>query len=273
MTRNVQQQVVLENGGTIWLPPSPNFPNTNIPDLSKPDTAQRYDIGCAYVFNGKAYYYAYAGGAVKSRMGASIKNPQDILYRACPTTAAIYATSIYATTVSPDGPSANGTFTKDYLKGGHVQCSVGTNDDEDFSRGIVGNSAVTTAGTIRIDLDGPIPHEVTASTAYIEAMASQYANIEYNGHVMYPKVGLPTCYAAAGKWVWVQTWGACWIAPASTVGVNGAIGVVFRQDGSLDKTYQTVSDNISSQYAGYTIAGVLAGTQAAPFVYLQIAHP
>ncbi len=260
------------NGGTIYLVPQPDFANLHLPDLSIPDSTQAYDVGTKYEFNNKVYFYAYASGAVYSRMAAKITNDQDIMYRACPTTSVIYATEIYATTVSPDGPSGDGTFVKDYMKGGHVAVFVGSGDNDDFSRGIIASTAVTSAGTIKLTLDAPVPHEVTAATAIIEAMASQYADVTYNGHVEYPAVGVPSCSSAGSQWVWVQTWGACWIAPASSVGVGGATGLVFRQDGSLDIAYATVSDNVSSQHAGYCLSGLLAGTQSAPLIYLQIAR-
>lgn len=270
-----KQSLVLDNGGTIWLSPNPSYVNLSIPDLSKPDSSQLYDIGTAYVFNGKCYYYAYCTAAVKSRVAAECSYDQTLSYRACPTTTAIYGTEIYVTTVSPDGPNSDGTFAVDYMKGGDLTVFAhgSTVTDDDFSRGIIASSAVATAGSMKLTLDAPIPHEVTAATSIIEANASQYAGIKTGASVNYPKVGLPACVAAATQWVWVQTWGKCWIAPQSNVGVAGAIGIVFRHDGSLEKTDQTVSATISSQYAGYCVTGLAAGTQSAPIVYLQIAHP
>lgn len=273
---NVQQNIILENGATIWLPPSPTYPNVAIPDLSKPNGNQLYDVGTAYLHNGKCYYYAYCTAAVKSRMAAECSYDQTLSLRACPTSTAIYGTEIYVTTVSPDGPSDDGTFAKDYMKGGHVTVFVegsGTPDDDDFSRGIIGSSVVTSPGSMKLTLDAPIPHATVQGTTIIEATASPYAAIKTGARVSYPKVGLPACVAAATQWVWVQTWGICWIAPQTGVGVAGDIGVVFRHDGSLEPALTTVTEYISNQLAGYAVTGLVAETQSAPFIFLQIAHP
>jgi len=259
----------------MYLPISASYGNMATPDLSKPDTTQQYDIGTAYVYNGKAYYYSYATAIVKSRQLAETSYHQATAQAAITTAADIYATSIKITTASGDGVASDGKFALNALKGGHVVVFVAGSggDDDDFVRGIVSSTAVTTAGEMTIELDAPIPHALVATTSVAETIASPYAYIRLGASVARTKVGVPACYAAATNYVWVQTWGPTWIAPQSTVGVAGLVGIVARHDGSLEPADSTVSSLISNQHIGYTMFPSSTSTQAAPFVYLQIAHP
>lgn len=275
MTVAQKQSFVLDNGGSIWLPPNPDKVNLTIPNLSLPDTSQQYDIGTAYLYNGKCYYYSYTTAIVKQRQLAETSYHQATAQAVIAANADIYATQIVLTTASGDGIASDGVFAKDALKGGHVVVFVAGSggDDDDFTRGIIGNAALAAAGELTIDLDGPIPHALVHDTSVAEAIASPYAYIRLGADVARTKVGAPACYAAAAKWVWVQTWGPCWIAPQSTVGVAGLVGIVARHDGSLEPADSTVSSLISNQHLGYTMFPSSTSTQAAPFVYLQIAHP
>ena len=270
-----KQSFVLDNGGSIWLPPEPNYVNLTIPNLSLPDTSQQYDIGTAYLYNGKCYYYSYTTAIVKPRQLAETSYHQATAQAAIGAAADIYATSIVITTASGDGVASDGVFAKDALKGGHVVVFVAGSggDDDDFTKGIISNPALAAAGTMTIELDGPIPHALVKTTSVAETIVSPYAYIRLGADVARTKVGVPACYAAAERWVWVQTWGPTWIAPQSTVGVAGLIGIVARHDGSLEPADSTVSSLISNQHLGYTMFPSSTSTQAAPFVYLQIAHP
>jgi len=275
MTSKIIQNIVLKNGGTIWLPPNPDRVNASIPDLSLPDSSQQYDVGTAYTYNGKAYYYSYATAIVKPRQLAETSYHQATAQAVIAANADIYATSIVITTASGDGVASDGVFAKDALKGGHVVVFVAGSggDDDDFARGIISSTAVAAAGEVTLELDGPIPHALVHDTSVAEAIASPWAYIRLGADVARTKVGVPTCYAAAAKWVWVQTWGPTWIAPQSTVGVAGLVGIVARHDGSIEPADSTVSAYISNQHLGYTMFPSSTSTQAAPFVYLQIAHP
>jgi len=267
---NIQQTLRLENGGTIWLPPSPNFPNTNIPDLSKTDSAQQYDIGCAYTYNGKAYYYAYVTAAVEGGMAACKSYKQEVSYQLIGAAADQYATSITITVGATDGIAAGGVVAKDYLKGGSVQVFTGTTTQ--FTRGIISNAAVAAnGGTCVLELDGAIPAALTTSM-YAEATSSPWSAVLDSTAAWMPKVGLATCYAAASKYVWLQTWGQCWVTSQANIGTAGYHHAIFKHDGSIEKI-TTVDLNHSDQYAGWTFSWGAGGAQAAPFVFLMIAHP
>ena len=266
----IQYQQVLKNGGSIYLPPNPNFLNLSIPDLSVPDTVQLYDIGTAYVYNGKAYYYAYVTAAVEGGTAAAKSYKQEVSYQLIGATAAIYATSITITVGATDGIAAGGVVAKDYLKGGSVQVFTGTTTQ--FTRGIIGNAAVAAnGGTCVIDLDGPIPAALTTSM-YAEATSSPWAAVMDSTAAWMTKVGVATCYSAASKWVWLQTWGQCWVTPQYSIGTAGYHHAIFKHDGSVEKI-TTVDLNHSDQYAGWSFSFGAGGAQAAPFVFLMIAHP
>lgn len=265
-----KQSVVLDNGGTIWLPVEPNFVNLSIPDLSKPDTSQLYDIGTAYVYNGKAYYYAYVTGAIEGGAAACKTYKQELSYQLIGAAADIYAESITLTVGATDGIAAGGVIAKDSLKGGSVQVHTGTTTQ--FSRGIVSNTAATGgAGTTVVKLDGGVPAALTTSM-YAEATSSPWAYVFDSTAAWMPKVGLTTCYCAASRWVWLQTWGQCWVSPQTNIGTAGYHHAIFKHDGSIEKI-TTVDLNHSDQYAGWTYSWGSGGTQAAPFVFLMIAHP
>jgi len=268
---NIQQNIQLENGGTIWLPPSPTYPNTAIPDLSKPDAAQQYDIGCAYTMNGKAFYYAYASGACTGSKLVCKTYKQEVSYQSIGADAAIYATSIVLTVGSSDGIAAGGVVAKDYLKGGQVVVFTADGNTY-FTRGIVSNTAVAAGGgTTTVELDAPIPAALTTSDN-AEASANPWRDVFDSTAAWMTKLGIPTCYTAGSQYLWVQTWGLSWVAPQSTLGTAGYHQAVSRHDGSVQHP-DTVDLNISDQIVGYTVSWGAGGTQAAPFLFLQIAHP
>jgi len=270
---NIQQNIQLENGGTIWLPPSPTYPNVSIPDLSKPDTAQQYDIGTAYTYNGKAFYYAYTSAAVSGSLLAMKSYKQEVSHQTVGAAADLYATQLTLTVAATDGIAANGVIAEDYLKGGSVVVFPAVGGSYYFSRGIVANTAVASGGgTMVVTLDGGVPVAVDAA-ATAEASASPFAAVMASTSAWMTKVGLPTCYAAASRYLWLQTWGLAWVAPQSTVGTAGYHDVIARHDGSLDYDNQTVDLNISDQRVGYSVSFGAGGTQSAPFVFLQIMHP
>jgi hypothetical protein len=269
------------NGGIVTLVPYPNFPNVSIPDLSIPDTIQQYDIGTKFEYNGKVYFYAKAAGTVVPNMGAKVKNEQDTQQRAIQAIAAQYATSITVTTVSPDGPSYNGSFAKDYLKGGHVVVFPAVGMTYTFCRGIVGNDVLAAAGTLKLYLDAPIPVALTTSGA-AEINASPWAAVVPNTatHVtdnLTACCGVPTLRTTTGTWLWVQTWGPCWVSPHSGVGAAASdLAAFFVGDGSLGQGHESTGISYTigeiGQHAGWVMSEGHGGGQAAPFVYLQIAR-
>lgn len=272
----VKGAITHDNGGTVHYVPNPQFVNPDPPSLWIPDTVQKYDIGTFYTFNGKCWAYSKTAGTVGPNMSVRPKNEQDTQNRAVQAAADAYATSITITTVSPDGPSYNGTFAKDFLKGGHVVVFPAAGAEYTFTRGIIGNDVLAAAGTLTLYLDQAIPCELTTS-ATAEVLASMWAlvvlgtgthiNQQFCAHA-----GIPSCYSTTGKWIWVQTWGPTWCSPSATTGVgNNNRLAQFQADGSI--TDQDAADAAVGQNAGYCMANGYGNGQGAPFIYLMVAHP
>ena len=262
------------NSGKITLVPYPDFPNVAVPDLSKPDSSQMYDIGTEYEYNGKAYFYGYAKEAVAPNIGAKVYNSQDIAQVAIAVAAAQYATRIALTAGATDGLAHGGVFALDYLKGGHVVVFPAAGAAYFFTRGIIGSSVLAATGTIYLDLDAPIPEALTTS-GYAEAMASPWKNVvqttTYLNEQLAACCGVPTCQIPITKYGWFQTWGPCWISPAATLGAGANNrGAWLQGDGSL--TDQDASLANLGQLGGWVMSNDKAGGQAAPFVYLMIAR-
>jgi hypothetical protein len=118
----------------------------------------------------------------------------------------------------------------------------------------------------------PLASDVTAATTTIELMECPFYCIKADGaggdYVTY--IGVPASNATSGQYLWIQTWGPCWITS------NGATcdsvrdrTIVFVGNGSVE------SSNDETLESGFQIAGVALdmsgdGASNAPFVLLQI---
>jgi hypothetical protein len=271
------------NSGTIRLVANPTYPNLAPPNLSIPDDVQKYDIGTFYDFNHKTYAYAYAGGTVGPNMGAKVKNPQDIAQVALYQAADQYANQVLVHPVVTDGPTYNGIFPLDYLKGGCCYIFDDTGASYGFNAGIIASTArPADSGQLTITLDREVPFALTTSDL-LEAMASPWANVVPNTSThetdnLTPVCGVPAVRATSGQWLWIQTWGFCWApSPKSDVGAAASEhAVYFLGDGSTGGGEQTagIAHIIGEigQEAGWVMSFAHGGGQGAPFIYLQIAR-
>lgn len=163
------------------------------------------------------------------------------------------------------------------LADGELVCFANTIDV--FNRGIVSNTKIVTSGTMTVVLDSPVPVDVDAG-GKVEAIISPYANVFNTGGGEAPGwfhmvLGMPTYPAEAGKSLWLQVTGPCWVVPDILVGANdGDIEVVFGSNGSLTvrNTTTPAPGKFLAQTAGYIIAAASGGGQGAPFIMLDIAH-
>jgi hypothetical protein len=276
---NVKGSVVHDNGGVVTFVPRPLFPNYNPPDISKSDSLQAYDIGTKYEYNGKIYRYAKSYGTVAPNMGAKVKDPQETgAARALFADVAAYATEVVVVLVSPDGPAYDGHMPLNYLKGGMVVFYPAAGMTYEFTRGIIGNTEIVTGHSdlnVTLYLDAPIPFLLTTS-ATCEINASPWAAVCPNTSTKITDnltscCGVPTLRTTTGKWLWVQTKGPVWISPAASLGDNTVSnrGAWFQGDASLADGFATDTHGLQ-QYAGWVISNLVGGTQAAPFIYLNV---
>jgi hypothetical protein len=265
--------LVCDNGGILTNVVEPNIINMSIPKVYEPSDSQLYEIATKWEYNGRVYHYACASGTVGVNMGVKPYNHQDIGYSSIQAAAVAGATSIYVTTDTNDNYA--GVASKNELKGGTVNIFDATGAEYGFVAGIVGNPALAAYGTLRLDLDTPIPFALTTSD-YAEAIASPWYKVTLGtGTVIAQNVcsccGVPAVRATTGQYLWVQTWGPCWVSPSATLGVgDNNRGAWFQADGSL--TDQDASLANLGSYAGWVMANDHAAGQGAPFVYLQIAR-
>jgi len=242
-------------------------------------TTQRYKIGARLQMGNKVYHYAHAGNICIPDAAVKVIHPEDISF-ATPVAALVTgATSMAITVAATDGPTANGLIPANYLEGGIVVVfPVGGN--KVFNRTILSNTAQTVAaigGPITVVLDAPIPLNVAIVGSGVVAMASVYANV---AHYLYQveaagfssTVGVATLPAVAGQYLWLQTWGPCWVAGSADLNVgvdNRAVG--FKGDGGISDLDDAGNHvQILSQKAGHTLTNARGGGQGESFFMLQI---
>jgi len=254
-----------------WVEDQSQWGNLELPNLSIADTVQKYPIGSKYIEGDRVYRYAKAGGAI-NRTDLGVKNglPQGIAQREV-LAAAIGATSVTITTVSPDGAAETGTLVKDEFAGGYLLLfTVGGVAPFDKQMRLITGNAAGAAGNIVFTFDRGLEIALVAGTSKAEAIASPYKHVVLDSAIHHPVIGVPTVLATSGQFLWIQTWGVCWLSCQAGVGVAGNIGLAFRHDGSLSEALTAVSGTVTNQYAGYCMAGNIGATQAAPFFMLQI---
>lgn len=221
---------------------------------------------------GKYTYVLGKLGATITGIGLGLKNAaaqgsEQVVLGAA---ALAGATEVTLATTATSGVADTGlTAVDEYAGGTIVLFKAGV--DRPQIRGIVGNTARAATGVVNVTftLDSPLT-EALAVTDVGEAMASPWACLKQDTEISHPVVGVATVVGTVGQYIWVQTWGPCFVSPQSGVGVAGAgIGCYWRHDGSLD-TYANIGTYVSTQYAGFVLAEAIAHTQGAPFFMLQI---
>jgi hypothetical protein len=222
--------------------------------------------------DGREYAYGKAGGTIGGNLGAHNHDLQHVGHVAVNTNAALGDTTIKITIGSGDGQNADGAIALNEMAGGYIHVFVDGSgaDGKCFTRGIVSHTATTGTGSMTIVVDDPIPVALVAATAYAECIGSPYRNLQQTNATGKAVVGVPTCYATVGQYLWLQTKGACWVSPQAALGVTVALEAVFRHDGSFDAHEYGDAYATTAQHAGYVLASLAAGAQGAPFVKLNI---
>jgi hypothetical protein len=214
---------------------------------------------------------------VLGRLGATITNtelglknslPQSVSQAVLPAAVAAGAMTMSITVGASDGAASDGAVAANEMINGEVVIfKSGANTP--FCRGITGNTAVAAGGgTMVITLDSPVPFALTVSDA-AEAMHSEWYSLKQDNQIGNPVVGVATIAGTSGQYIWVQTWGKCFVSPQSGVGVTGQIGAWWRHDGSID-VYANIGTYVSTQYAGFVTCENSSHAQGAPFLMLQI---
>jgi len=269
-------QNAIDGNGTLFRG---EIAHVGIPDLLggnsghriwEVNTTQKYTLGARVVYpDGRVFRYAKAGGTLIPGQGCLSYQQQYIRYAVLAAAAAAGATQLSVTVNADDGEvdTNDGALATNELQGGYCVIFDKSATNMVVLRNIIANTAVATGGgTTVITLDDPIPNALTTTDA-IECMASPYYDVRAVNDTQRAVVGVPTMVAAANEYVWIQTWGVCWVAPQATVGTGAGVhAVVFRSDGSLG----IPTDGTDLQYAGFVLQRGRSNAQGAPFIMLQI---
>jgi len=243
-------------------------------------TTQRFDLGARLVTaDGRVFRYAKAGGTLVSGYGCEPWNQAHIKRGQIAANAPIGVTSVVVDVAATDGiqtahagPS-NGVISKDELKGGYIAMEqiVGEVDNVQ-NRMILGNTATGVGGgEMTVEFDAPLDVALTEDTEYASCIASPYADVRtttYNTGC----IGVPCVIGAAGHYLWIQTWGMCWVTAQPRVGVeHGYCQLIFRHDGTVDTHLVTDASVAQQQHAGFLATGFKEWTGGyGAWVMLQI---
>ena len=240
--------------------------------IKEPSATKIYELGTLLEDSvGNKYRYAKTeGSSVYTSRGAWSYNYQITGHIAVPTTAAIGASVIYGTVGASEGIAGDGVVALNYLRDGYV--AVWHTATSVSVHRIVSNTATSGGGTIALTLAEPIKLAVTASVETIEIMANQYLDVRTgNSGGNHAFVGQwKSEVVTATPYGWLLTHGPTFIDPQATVGTTNHAKIGFRHDGSIDAYLDSSVFTEHMQYAGYVLSYTAAGTQAAPFIMLDL---
>ncbi len=285
MTTDNKQSLVAVNGKYIVLPPGmdgQDLPNLSIPTSLAPTTSQAYPLGTKFVCGDRVYHYAKSNGTCYPQLGAykakktntvAVAPTQATATQPDGTIAGAVGSSYVTVTIDTEiGVLTTGVLSANELAGGYVVIGNGSAQNPQM-RYIVSHPALTSAGgSLTIKLDMPLLTAVTAATTTIELMECPFYNVAADGsggdYVSY--IGVPAAYCTTGYYLWIQTWGPCWItSDGNTCDSAGDRWIVFVGNGSV------VSSNDITVESGVRPAGIAldmsgSGASNAPMVLLQI---
>lgn len=247
-------------------------------DIHQVSTIQRYPIGFKYPKTNpldlRAFRYARAGNPLSCQFGARIGYAQEVAQR--PVTVDLLATgkrTLEVTIDAADGRGADGAFLADELAGGYIVIFFAAMDNT-VNRMVVANTAtIAGGGAMTITVDTPLPIALPAG-CNAEIIENPYFNVLNGNYDRRMVVGMPTRAAALGEFLWLQTWGPCWVVPTGVDFVTAEnMLAMFRGNGSITEFIWNNPATGQPQIAGTVmVTHALGGArQGAPFVFLQIA--
>lgn len=258
-----------------------NSINQSIQAYNEASATQKHDLGARLALDdNRVFRYAYARNIIGDcRFGLKFWDQigDGIAY-----TAPLQTQTVLESTVLIDSGKGAGGVTLDQFKGGFCVVHTGTDYESQF-RGITGNTVADGDGYTTITVDAVWTKAI--ETGYgVEIMANPWGSVRNasagggsgNTPNEYSSVaGIPMLTTdAADMYLWLQTWGPCWVNPHGTAGTTPTAdrrGLVFDREGSISAIDESVSSDVAQQYAGFIITREsVAGGSAVPLVFLQI---
>jgi len=242
-------------------------------DIYVVSDVQNYLLGSRRVVDERVFRYAKAGNALNCGLGAHIGYPQDVAFAAVTVDiAAIGSYTLEVTVAATDGRLGTGEIALDELAGGFI-IIFPDGMGETMNRKVVGNTAVAAPGgamTVTVDRFlninlTPAPHAELIGCPWYAVMEGNYDRQMI--------MGMPAVPATVGQFLWLQTWGPCWVTPDGLAGVGiDNSQVMFRGNGSIAEFDGAPAPPVGQcQLAGTVMTPSSAGVQGAPFIWLQIA--
>jgi len=251
-------------------------PNWDFLYRASTDRDPNYNIGDRVALpDGRVFRYAKASGTLNSDLLAQHVTGQHVGYNALGASQSVGDKQITITVVAAtEGVGGAGVIAEDELRGGNV--IIFPHSENSINMGIIGNKALAADGTsLVVYLDATLPIAVDITADHAECIASPYSSVKASttGDANRAFVGLPMRAATTLQYVWLQTWGPCWVAPQSNAGAAAhSTQVVARYDGTIQAHDDTDSAVLGTdqQHVGFVLSRGAAAAQGAPFIMLQI---
>lgn len=275
MTLKVNQNIRLADAKGVVLPPWTDvdgdiIPNLAIPDVYVLDAIQKYPIGAKFIDWNKVFYYGYCSekNSVAGRASGGMKNAAVVFEDETDAVVEpVGETEIVVTNPAND-------VTKNKFAGGDYMPYTTTG----LSTYRILSNTKAAGGKFTVTLERGL---LVASTSGMTVRLSrnQYAELccelPNAGKHYSSSMGVNLVEAEAGKWLWIQTYGPCYVHGGDELlGVDSADRMgYFHIDGSLltpvNPAEGAVGNNL--QIAGYAINRG-DGTASAWYVFLQLAN-
>lgn len=229
-----------------------------------------YNIGDRICLpDGRVFRYAKAGNTLNQNYGAKSWNKALVTYSLLGASQVVGDTQVTITVAAGAmGEDADGVIDEDELRGGYI---VLYHDSGCYQRGVIGNTALADTGTsITVYLDAELTAVLTSGDQKAEVLGNIYSNVRRSSNTYSSVIGVPMRNATVGQYIWLQTWGPCWLSPDGTMGsaVEERMAC-FGGDGAIHPHTTNVATK-ATQHAGFIIQRDSVGSGGPPFIMLQI---
>jgi len=232
-------------------------------DIHKASATQNYVVGTRRVTpEGRVYKYGKATAEI-GHMGSGLKF-WSLLSDGIGWQSPKKTQTTLESTIWLDSGKASAGVAKDELVGGYIIIHTGTVSN-DMVRRIIANTLADEDGYVTITVDRPWDYAI-ATEFGTETYPNPYMNLRQRiaagsyptgGDRLSSVAGMPTVRTVvADMFLWIQTWGPCWVTPEGDVGASVADdrrGCFFDYEGKIIQKSADVLTADIQQYAGFII--------------------
>lgn len=266
-----QQSIEMHDAKYVVLPPWKGGEDAVvrslvIPDVYVLDTSQKYPIGTKFVDGDRVFHYGYVY-SVNSTADRAMGGMKNVAAAKAVTFDAVVHAVGDTEIVIEDDASAVNLWAGGYLMPRISSAALGYGK---YSSYRVLSNTVTDNTHVTLTLDRGVIVELPASDDGFlnQNMYSKLScELPNAGVADAPSVGVNLVRAVSSRWIWLQTWGPCYITGGDERLGNGddQLNAVFHQDGSL---YCPATRN-QQQDAGFLLNR--SGGTSSWYVFLHIA--